>query len=126
MARPDCLEALLTEDFEAGMGPEGPSPWLRRRLQMAPQVQRVRAEVERGALSEEEDVGPFIREILDGHLVEGRRFPHSMALAALAVALEGRRTEFAGQFFDILASHEVTEVLTANRVAAECLKRRSA
>jgi hypothetical protein len=52
----------------------------------------------------------------------GRRFPHELAIAAMAVALESRPTPFAEEFVMDLARLELPELPVAIRVARECCR----
>ena len=53
-----------------------------------------------------------------------RRLPNSLALAALAVILEHRATDFAEEFLHDLSRLRLSELSAAIYVARECLKNR--
>lgn len=65
----------------------------------------------------------FVSDVLRGFR-PGERLPDQMALAALAVALEGNYSPFAESFLDQLASSPLAELGPASHVARACLKHR--
>jgi hypothetical protein len=119
-----ALRQLLTEEFAVKVGFLLPSPALRQVLLVAREVQEVRAALAEGSLREE-DLREWVSSLL-GELRAGERFPHDLAVAALAVTLEDRPTAFADEFLQDLARLETAEMSTSIRVARECLKYRVA
>lgn len=65
----------------------------------------------------------FVSSLLQD-LRRGERFPHELAVAAIAVALEGRATDFADEFLHDLSRLELAEMSACIRVARECWKDR--
>jgi hypothetical protein len=116
------LESLKSEEFNDAVGFVLPPPALRQQLRAMKEVQRLRTVLESGDLSEE-TLRDFVSSLMR-ELRQGERFPHELALAALAVVLESRPTAFAEEFLHGLARLQLAEMVHAPRVAVECLKHR--
>jgi hypothetical protein len=116
------LERLKSEDFALTVGFLVPSPALGGKLRATREVQEVIAALAEGRLTDEE-VRAFVSMLL-ADLRQGERFAHDLALAALAVALEGRTTALAQEYLQELADLERAEMSTSIRVARECLRQR--
>jgi len=118
------LRELLSDEFELAVGFVGtPSAahWLLGRM---PQVRAIRQSLRQEALTDE-----TIRRFASGLLWDlrrGERLPHELAIAALAVALEMRPTDFAEEFLRDLSRLKLAEMSLCIRVARECLARRVA
>ncbi len=117
------LENLKSEEFLLEMGFLLPPAALRHRLQSMRQVRELQEAIAQGAIPEQA-VREFVGS-LTGSLRRGERFPHDLALAALAVALENRTTPFAEEYLRDLAGLKVAEMSVSRRVARECLDRRN-
>jgi hypothetical protein len=120
----ELLERLKAEDFAVSVGFLLPPRALRSQLHARSEVQDVSAALANGGLKEHA-VREFVTSLLAG-LCNGERFPHDLTLAALAVALEARPTEFAREYLQDLADLDVAEMSSSIHVARECLKQRAA
>ncbi len=113
------LDALKDESYEVAVGPLVTTPVLRRRLKAMPQVVAVQ-EALHAQLIGDDDLKRFVNGLMSAFLL-GTRFPFDVALASLAVLVEGRPTQFAGQFLGTLAGLHLQEMPTSTRVARESL-----
>jgi hypothetical protein len=84
------------------------------------EVRDIRAALQQGAITEE-TIHEFVSSLMKAFQV-GRRFEHETALAALAVALERRSTDFAEEFLLDLARLKLAEMPICIRVARECIR----
>jgi hypothetical protein len=116
------LERLKSDDFAARVGYVATAPALRRLLSRTSEVQAVRDALATGQLSEEL-IRRFVGALM-ADLRKGEPFRHDLPISALAVALEQRCTEFAGEFLRGLAALRAAEMAMSIRVARECLKDR--
>ncbi len=116
------LEALTSEELALSVGFLSTSEALRRFLATTREVAAVRQAFEEGAIIEE-TVRRFVSDLL-ADFRRGERFPHEVALAALAVALQRRPTDFSEEFLRDLSQLKLAEMSTCIRVAHECRKRR--
>ena len=114
------LDALSSEEFDIEVGPLGPAPMLRQRLLSMPQVQAVMKALREGELTEE-DVGNHVWGLCCDFRTVKTPAPN-LALSAIAVVMEGRKTDFAEGFLKILSSLRLAELTTASHVSACCLK----
>ena len=119
----ELLERLKSEDFDLSVGFLLPPRALRSQLQARQEVQDVIAALVNGGLKEH-TVREFVTSLM-GDFQNGERLPHDLTLAALAVALETRPTEFAREYLQDLADLDVAEMSSSIHVARECLKRRA-
>jgi hypothetical protein len=117
------LDRLATEAFDLEVGPLLPTVALHARLANMQEVQELQVELAQGSLGDE-DIATFVSG-LTSSFRPGERFDRELTLAALAVALERRGTEFAKEYLDLLACLPLREVRTAARIAAECRRRRA-
>ena len=113
------LKVLIEDAFEIAVGPCVTTPTLRRQLQRMPEVQNVRIALDSQVLSDD-DLKSFVDQLMTT-FQHGTRFPHDMALAALAVALESRPTPFATEYLSTLARFHLQEMPVSSRIARECL-----
>ena len=113
------LDALKDESYEVGVGPLVTTAVLRRTLKAMPEVVAIQAAL--GAqLIGDDDLKAFVNGLM-ASFVGGTRFPFDVALASLAVLIEGRPTRFAGEFLSTLAGLHLQEMPTSTRVARESL-----
>ena len=116
------LEALASEAFEIEVGFTLPAVAMRSKLLSLPVVKQVMISLNHGAVSEN-----TIRQFVATLMTEFRpqhRFPYDLALAALAVVLERRPTDFADEFLCYLARLRLAEMPVSIRVARACLTHR--
>jgi hypothetical protein len=116
------LDRVKSDDFGARVGFVATAPALRRLLNRTPEVHAIREALATGHLSEE-TIRRFVGTLM-ADLRRGGPFRHDLALSALAVALERRGTEFAGEYLRGLAGLRAAEMVMSIRVARECLKDR--
>lgn len=95
---------------------------LRLVLSQRPEVSAVRRALAEGALAFP-DVRDFVSTLLMD-LRRGERFPHDVALAALAVALEDHPGDHAAAYLEDLARTRIAELRASPIVAAACLRER--
>lgn len=116
------LKQLMSEDFVLSLAfLSTPGP-LRRALSRTQEVHAVREALVQGAITED-TIGRFVSDLTeDFH--RGKQFLHEIPLAALAVAVETRATDFADEFLKDLSRLRLAEMGLCIRVARECLKRR--
>lgn len=116
----DALEQLTSEHFIASVGTISSVAGLRRYLARSPFIKAIREALSSGEISEER-VRRFSNHLLRDFR-PGELFAHELALAAIAVALEGRRTEFAEEFLLDLARLSIAEMPWSSPIAREsCL-----
>lgn len=117
------LECLKSDEFaisaEAIATPEA----LRRHLLRSQEVRDIREALRQGAITET-SIRTFVSSLMR-EFIAGKHFPHEMALAALAVALERRPTDFAEEFLLNLAKLKLAEMPMCIRVARICVKQRT-
>lgn len=114
------LERLKSDEFNLSVGFLHTPAAVRRSLLKSHHVRLVAAALRYGAITE-----VMIREFVSSIMVgfsRGRRLPNDLALAALAVVLERRPTDFAKEYLYDLARLEIAEMRTSISVARECLK----
>jgi hypothetical protein len=116
------LAKLTSQDFEEAVGSLVPASVLRRVLHGNVSVRAVSEAFQIGTATEQ-NLRDFIRAEL-GALRRGEPLPHDLALAALAVALEGSRSSFATEFITGLAGLDIVELQMSVLMARECLKHR--
>jgi hypothetical protein len=116
------LDELTSDSFVLSVGFLSTPGTLRRFLLRSREVREVREALRQGAI-DEDVIRAFVSRLLTGFRV-GVRFEHEMALAALAVVLERRTTDFAEEFLLDLAKLRLAEMPLCIRVARECLKHR--
>jgi hypothetical protein len=114
------LNALTCEEFGVKVGFLLPSRALRRVLKHRPEVRGIEKSLAEGGLSEGA-IRDFVSTCMSD-LRRGERFPHDLALAALAVALENRQTALAKAYLRDLSRLKLAEMTTSIRVARECLE----
>lgn len=116
------LEELAAEEFAIRLAFLSTPSALRACLRKTPEVNEVIQALGQGVITEE-GIRAFVSVLLEDLRV-GERLPHEIAIAALAVALETRPTNFAEEFLRDLSSLRLAEMGLAIRVANECRKRR--
>ena len=116
------LGQLISDLFVVSVGTVLTPQTLRRFLLRSEEVRGIREALRQGAITEETLRG-FIASLLADFRV-GRRFEHELALAALAVVVERRPTDFAEEFLLDLAKLKLAEMPLCIRVARGCLKHR--
>lgn len=117
-----ALALLKTDEFNFSIGFHHTPAVVRRRLLMSPIVRHVAAALRFGAITE-----AMLREFVGSIMSEftaGRRLPNDLALAAVAVVLELRPTDFAGEYLHDLVRLRLSEMTVSIFVARECLKNR--
>jgi hypothetical protein len=116
------LDQLATDDFALSVGLVSTPAALRHAMSSSKEVRDIREGMWQGVVTEE-----TICEFVSSLMVDfraGQRFEHELALAALAVVLERRPTDFAEEFLFDLAKLRLAEMPFCIRVARECLKHR--
>lgn len=111
------LETLKSDDFALRFAFISNARAVHRALQRNKHVQNIKDALRRGEITERA-IQRFSTELIR-ELRHGELFPHELALAAIAVALEMRATSFAEEFVLDLARLEIAELPTAIRVARE-------
>jgi hypothetical protein len=119
---PFPLEQLKSDTFQARIGFVATAPALRRLLNRSPEVKEVKQAFRTGEVTET-SIGNFVKSLMRD-LSPGVPFRHDLALAALAVVLEKRPTQFAEEFLRDLAQLKLAEMSMSIRVARECLASR--
>jgi len=116
------LDALTRDEFALETAFVSTVEALRRALGRSAEVRAVRRALDEGLLCES-TIRRFVGAMM-GDLRRGVRFPHDLAMAALAVALERRGGDFADEFLNDLARLELAEMSLSIRVARLCLRQR--
>jgi len=116
------LSHLTTDSFVLAAGFLSTPAAIHRHLALSAEVHEIRKGLRQGAITEE-TIREFVSSLMSLFHV-GQRFEHEMALAALAVALERRPTDFAEEFLFDLAKLKLAEMPLCIRVARECLQQR--
>ena len=118
----EVLERLKSEEFAAEALFLSTASALRRFLAGRNEVAAITEGLRQGAIGDDTIRG-FVS-VLMRDLRYGERFPHEFPLAALAVALELRPTDFAEEFLHDLSALRLSEMSLCIRVARECLSYR--
>ena len=118
----ELLERLKSDAFAAEAVFLSTPGALRRFLVGTSEVRAVKQALRQGAITED-SLRRFVADLMTD-LRRGERFPHEMALAAVAVVLEMRPTEFADEFLHDLSALRLSEMSLCIRVARESLKQR--
>ncbi len=116
------LERLKSDEFALSVGFLCTAGPLRRFLRKTEDVAGIQRALRQGAITEE-TIRSFVSDLMSD-LRRGERFPHELPLAALAVVLEMRSTEFAEEFLHDLSRLRLAEMSLCIRVARECLRHR--
>ena len=119
---PEVLKQLDSDDFIASLAFIGTPTAMRRALACGDEVLSVRKALLRGEITEEL-LRSFVSELIC-NFQRGEHFAHELALAAIAVAIESRMTDFTEEFLLDLARLKLSELPLAIRVARECLAAR--
>jgi hypothetical protein len=121
---PPLFTRLCSDEFIFSIGFLHTPSSVRKRLLESPTVRELSSVLRFGGITEEL-IRSFVSFATNG-LVVGRRLPSDLALAAIAVALELRPTEFAEEYLHDLARIRLPfpEMGVSIRVARECLKLR--
>jgi hypothetical protein len=117
------LTALSGDDFETAFGLAACAEGLHRALHRSPTVRAARGALASGRF-DDNDVREFANHLLL-RWEAGRLFPHDLSLAAIAVLLEDRFSDFADEYLHDLARLNVAELPKSSRVARISLKSRS-
>ena len=118
----EVLERLKSDEFAAEALFLSTASALRRFLAGRDVVAAIREALRQGAITDDTLRG-FVS-VLMRDLRYGERFPHELPLAAVAVALELRSTDFAEEFLYDLAALRLSEMSLCIRVARECVRQR--
>jgi hypothetical protein len=116
------LEELRSDEFAIRYEIIATPTALRSALLKAPEIRELKEAIDRGEIKETQ-----LREFvgcLSGDFRPGHHFPHEMALAALAVTMEARMTDFAYEFLRDLSAIQIREMFLSPLVAGLCLKER--
>ena len=116
------LERLKSDEFAAEALFVSTASALRRFLAGRDEVAAIREGLRQGAIGDD-TIRSFVS-VLMRDLRYGERFPHELPLAALAVALELRSTDFADEFLHDLSALRLSEMSICIRVARECVRQR--
>ena len=119
---PQSLNQLTREEYSANLGFFHSPRVMRKALQNSADVQRVATDLSRGIITEEL-IRQFVSTLVD-KFIPGERFADDLALAALAVVLELRETDFSEDYLFGLARLKLAEIPIGIQVARECLKNR--
>lgn len=118
----ESLESLNSDDLaELGITISSPRA-LRSLLDRRSEVAAVRRALREGGV-EPDDIRNYVGRLL-GSLTRGVRFPHDVALSALAVALQDHPGDFAVEFLEDLSRTRVSELRASPLVADACLQER--
>lgn len=117
------FERLTSDSFALSAGFISTPEALRRFLLRSQEVHDIRMALRQGAITED-TIREFVSSLM-ATFYAGRRFEHEMALAALAVALERRPTDFAEEFLHDLSRLKPAELCLCLRVARVCIRERS-
>jgi len=117
------LDQLTSEEFAVSVGFLSTASALRRFLARSKEVADIRDALRQGAITEE-TLRRFVSSLLQ-EFRPGERFQHELAVAALAVALEQRGTDFAEEFLRDLSRLQRNEMGLCTLLARECLKQRT-
>jgi hypothetical protein len=113
---------LKTDEFNFSIGFHHTPAIVRRRLLTSPPVRHIAGALRFGAITEGM-LREFVASIMS-EFTKGRRLPNDLALAAVAVMLELRPTDFANEYLHDLARLRLSEMTVSIFVARECLKNR--
>jgi hypothetical protein len=116
---PNPLDQLLGNEFKRRVTPTSTAHHLRHLLQGDPDVLSIGAQYVAGSISDS-----AIEQFIDGvvrRLRPGSRLSNQLALAALAVVLEGKRNEFSRRVLTTMSQIKLNEIADAVGVAKECL-----
>jgi hypothetical protein len=118
------LEHLTSDDFVFSLGFLHTPANVRRRLLDSPEVKELSTSLRYGGVTEQM-ISEFVSSIIKDFKV-GQRFAGDLALAAIAVVLEHRPTDFAQEYLHDLARIRVPfpELSISIRIARECVKNR--
>jgi len=116
------LQQLVSDDFAVSVGFLSTPESLRRFLLQSKEVAAVKEALRQEAITESTLRG-FVSSLLRDMRC-GERFAHQLAVAAVAVVLETRATDFADEFLHDLSRLGLAEMSMCIRVARECLKHR--
>jgi len=114
------LDGLLSDDFIAEVGVVSSPRGLRRAIYKSDRVAVLRRAISCGSITET-DIRQFTERLMKD-FSRGEKFPHELALAALAIALENRRTEFAEEYLLDLARLNIVEMSLAPGVARDSVR----
>ena len=119
---PSLLDRLTTDSFHLSVGFTHTPSYTRRALQRSIDVRRIACALRFGEISEKE-IREFV-ESITAKFKSGKRLDDDLALAAIAVVLEMRSSEFAEEYLHDLSRLRLAEMATSIGVACECLMRR--
>lgn len=115
------LSKLISQEFRIRVGAVSSPAALRRYLMHCKEVRDARSALAEGRISEQGILRLTDTLMEDFH--RGSQFPHELALAALAVVLESRRTKFAEDYLiDLARLVKISEMDIGPRVAGICLQ----
>jgi hypothetical protein len=113
------FDFLTSERFKTSIGAVSSPAALRRHLLQTKVVSEIRKSLAKGYITEA-SIERFTNGLM-GDFVRGTQFPHELAFAALACALEARHTDFAEEYLLCLAKlTKISELHFAPRVACIC------
>jgi len=111
------LNDLLEDSFAEKLSFVTQPVALHKLLAYSEEVRAIREKLQEGAITEE-TLRKFASSLVQ-QIEYGKRFPHELALAAIAVAIETRATDFSEEFIFDLARLKLPEIPLAIRVARE-------
>jgi hypothetical protein len=116
----NALQELLSDEFQASIGVVGSPEGLRRCLLKSGFVAAIRDVLWTGQLTEA-SIERFVAALMKD-FQRGIQFPHELPMAAIAVALESRKTKFSEDYLiDLARLKKIAEMDVAPRLAAICL-----
>lgn len=115
------LQDLTGSDFRVEAGAISSAKALRRSLLRNERVANLRKALQEGRVSEP-TVQRFVARLMSDFR-RGIQFPHELALSAIAVALQDRKTRFAEDYLlDLARLQKFSEMDIAPRIAGICLQ----
>lgn len=117
-----CLEALRSQELRRACVGLPTGGVIRAFLLLRNEVPQLRDSLREGRVTDD-DLREFVTDLLRAFR-PGERLAEQVALAALAVALETRHSDFTDSFLEQLASSPLAELGPASQVACACLKHR--
>ncbi len=120
----NVLSQLVSEEFAMQFWHIATPPAVYRALKRSRVVGDISNALKTGQLTEDV-IGEFVSGLMND-LRENEPFQHDLAMAAIAVALEDRASDFAEAYLQSLAALQIAQMPMSSRVARECLRKREA
>jgi len=117
----NALERLLQPEWEADYV-ASTAEALRALLRRSPEVRQIREDYDAGAVTAA-TLRQFVQQLFATSTADSMPYEH--ALAAIAVVLEDRFTDYSEEYLVDLARVRTARLAMASRVARTCLRKRS-